>query len=432
MRLSRRIKLNNSMTTNNGNSKTTRTMTAKDTVRQPGEPRRKKKRSGFWLIGFLLLIVMACAVAFVLYRKSQAQAELQTNTERMAVTTVLTIHPQPGDAQVHLTLPGTVEALMESSVYAQVSGYIKRWFVDIGAQVKAGQLLAEIDTPVTDQQLKQAQQNVDVAQANLNLAQVTADRYNELLKTHAVSQQDTDTQNATVKVQQANLAAAQAFVSGIQQTEGFKEVKAPFDGVVTSRKIDVGDYVSATGQTAPNGATPLQTGAPTQELFRVAQTKTLRVYVNVPENYADEVVPGITATLEFASAPNEKVTGKLVRTSDAIDPGSLTLLAEIDVDNPDGKLLPGGYAQVHFDIVTSHPPMVIPGNALIFRAQGAQVGVVGADDTVRLQNIKIGRDLGTKLEVVDGLTESDSVILNPSDSLAEGQKVRVDATQQQP
>jgi multidrug efflux pump subunit AcrA (membrane-fusion protein) len=394
----------------------------------------KKKRSFLWLYALIFLCVMGALVAFVLIHRSHNQAELASATQQMSVPTVLIVHPAKGDKEVHLVLPGTVESLMESSVFAQVSGYIKRWLVDIGAQVKAGDLLAEIETPVTDQQLKQAQENVGQAQANLNLAQVTAARYNALLATHAVAQEDVDTQNAGVKVQQANLGAAQAFVSGIEKTEAFKEVRAPFDGVITARKIDVGDYVSASGQTAPaSGSAPEQTGAPNQELFRVAQIQTLRVYVNVPEHYADEIVPGINATLEFASAPDRKVIGKLVRTSDAIDPNSLTLLVEVDVDNPDGKLLPGGYAQVHFDIVTDKPPLVIPGNTLIFRAQGPQVGVVDPDtNTVHLKDIKIGRDFGTKLEIDNGLDENDSVILNPSDSLTDGEKVQVDKNSKPP
>jgi multidrug efflux pump subunit AcrA (membrane-fusion protein) len=345
----------------------------------------------------------------------------------MAQPSVLVVHPEKGDSQLHLTLPGTVDAQMESSVYAQVSGYVKRWLVDIGAQVKEGQLLAEIDTPVTDQQLKQADESVKQAQANLDLAKTTADRYNKLFETKAVSQQDVDNQNAGVKVQEANLSAAQAFEEGIQKTEAFKQVKAPFDGVITARHIDVGDYVSASGQTGSvvTSTGAAQNGAPNQEMFRIAQIKVLRVYVNVPETYSDQVVPGITATLTLASSPNKPVTGKLTRTSNAIDPNSLTLLSEVDVDNADGKLLPGGYAQVHFDINSNRPSLIIPGNTLIFRQQGPQVGVVDDSGIVHLKNIKIGRDLGTKLEVADGVKAEDSIIVNPSDSLADGQKVTV-------
>jgi len=423
------------MTTRNGhdNPNSIRTMTDHHPARRSTAPRAKTKRSFFWLWFIVFLVVLAAIVAFVIFRKTQAQQALQSSTRQMAVPTVLVVRPQRGDAEIHVTLPGTVDPLMESSVYAQVSGYIKRWLVDIGGSVKQGQLLAEIDTPVTDQSLLQAQESVKQAQANLNLAKVTADRYNALLSTHAVAQEDVDTQNANVKVQEANLSAAQAFEGGIQKTEAFKEVRAPFDGIITARQIDVGDYVSATGQTATTSTTtsgPSQTGTPNQELFRIAQTKILRVYVNVPENYADEIVPGIKATLILASNPNTPATGKLVRTADAIDPSSLTLLSEVDVDNPEGKLLPGGYAQVHFDIVTSHPPLVIPGNSLIFRAQGPQVGVVDSSNTVHLQKITIGRDLGTKLEITDGIKDDDQIILNPSDSLADGQQVRVDTSQE--
>jgi RND family efflux transporter MFP subunit len=407
-------------------------MVEKNPIVRPATPKRRK-RSFFWLYALLFLLVLGGAAVFVFFQRGQAQTALVSATRQMELSTVLVVHPERGATDIHLVLPGTVQAEMESSVYAQVSGYIKRWLVDIGAPVKEGQLLAEIETPVTDQQLMQAQAAMAQAQANLNLAKTTAARYNDLLKTNAVSRQDVDTQNAGVAVQEANLAAAQANVRGLEQTEAFKEVKAPFDGVVTARKIDVGDLVSASGAgTASQGSAPSQMATPSQELFRVAQTKTLRVYVNIPENYSDEIVPGISATLDLASSPSQKVTGKLVRTSQAIDPNSLTLLAEVDVPNPEGKLLAGGYAQVHFDITTNHPPLVIPGNTLIFRAQGTQVGVVDTDtDTVHLKDIKIGRDFGTKLEVVDGLNESDSVILNPSDALTDGDKVQVN-TQSRP
>jgi RND family efflux transporter MFP subunit len=408
----------------------TRTMTEPKPARREAPPRPKKERSFLWLWALVFIAVLGCAVAFVLIRRGHAQDELKTSTQQMATPTVRVAKPERGDAQVHLTLPGTVNALLQSAVYAQVSGYIKKWYVDIGGKVTAGQLLADIDTPVTDQSLLQAAQSVNLAQANLNLAEATAQRYNTLFATHAVSSEDVDTQNANVKVQQATLDGAKAFESGIQKTEAFKQVRAPFDGVVTARRIDVGDYVASTGQTATtaNGSAPTQTGTPNQALFEVAQTKTLRVYVNVPENFADQIVPGIKATIVLASNPNTPTTGKLVRTADAIDPNSLTLLSEVDVDNADGKLFPGGYAQVHFDIVTSHPPLVIPGNALIFRSQGPQVGVVDDQNTVHLKNIKIGRDMGTTLEIIEGIDENDQVIVNPSDSLADGQKVHIDTS----
>ncbi len=409
-----------------GSATSTRTMTP-EPKKRPAPPRR---RSGglIWVLFIIGLAVLGCIVFFVITRHTAQQDKVADNTKKMAEPTVLATKPKIGDASIHIVLPGTVSALIESSVYPQVSGYVKDWKYDIGAKVKANDILAEIDTPVTDQSLLQAAESVKLAQANLALAKVTAARYNDLAKTNAVSQQDVDTFNAQEKVQEANLSAAQAFVSGIEKTEAFKQVRAPFDGVITRRRVDVGDFVSATNPTATTAAGPTgaaQTGTPNQELFRVAQTKVLRVYVNVPEQYSAETTPGTKATIVLASDSGTPATGTLVRTANDIDPSSLTLLCEIDVDNADGKLLPGGYAQVHFDIVTAHPPLVIPGNALIFRQAGPQVGIVDADGTVHLRKITIGRDLGTTLEITDGITADDQIIINPSDSLADGQKVNV-------
>jgi multidrug efflux pump subunit AcrA (membrane-fusion protein) len=394
--------------------------------RQDEPPRR---RSFFWLYVVLLVVVLAVVFTVMLLRKNQQSAQLDRDTQKMAIPTVLVVHPEAGSGDVHLVLPGAVQAYMQSSVYAQISGYIKRWLVDIGAPVKQGQLMAEIEAPVIEQNLLQVQSNLGQAQANLALAKTTAARYNDLLASHAVSQQDVDNQNANVQVMEANVAAAQAGVSSIQHQLAFKQVTAPFTGVVTARRVDVGDLVTAGGGTSSAGGTAVAGTTPASggstELFQVAQTDILRVYVNVPEHYSAEVVPGVKATINLASNPNQTVPGTLVRTADAIDPSSLTLLVEVDVDNADGKLFPGGYAQVHFDLHESHPPLLIPGNALIFRAQGTQVGVVGADNTVTIKDIKIGRDFGTKLEVLDGISAGDEVIVNPSDSLSNGQQVQV-------
>ncbi len=407
-----------------GGEPSTRTMT-----REPKRREAPPRRGGLtWLWLLLGLLVLGCIVVFVLMRRSHQEALVASNTQKMATPTVLVIKPKIGEASVQLVLPGTVSALTESSVYAQVSGYIKDWKFDIGAKVKANDILAEIETPVTDQSLLQASESVKQAEANLALAKVTAARYDDLLKKNAVSQQDVDNYDAQEKVQEANLSAAQAFQSGIEKTEAFKQVRAPFDGVITERRVDVGDYVSASNPTATTASGPTgaaQTGTPNQELFRVAQTRILRVYVNVPEQYAGETRPGVKATVVLASSPGVPASGTLVRTADAIDPGSLTLLSEVDVDNADGNLLPGGYAQVHFNIITPNPPLVVPGNSLIFRQAGPQVGVVDGDGTVHLKKIVIGRDLGTQLEITSGIEADDQVIINPSDSLADGQKVNV-------
>jgi len=404
------------------------------TTREPRRPQTPPppRRRAVWPWFLLVLLILGGVIACVLYQRGQQENTVADNTKQMATPSVLVIKPKIGEAQVHLVLPGTVSALSESSVYAQVSGYVKDWKYDIGAQVHANDILADIDTPVTDQSLLQAAQSVKQAQANLALAEVTARRYNNLLASNAVSHQDADTQNAQVQVQQANLAAAKAFESGIQKTEAFKQVRAPFDGVITARRVDVGDYVSASNPAATTASGPTgaaQTGTPNQEMFRVAQTKVLRIYVNVPEQYAAETTPGTKATVVLASAPGDSLAGTLVRTADSIDASSLTLLCEIDIDNADGKHLPGGYAQVHFDIVTDHPPLVVPGNTLIFRQAGPQLGVVDDDGTVHLKKITIGRDLGSSLEITDGIEPDDQVILNPSDSLTDGQKVNISPQQ---
>jgi RND family efflux transporter MFP subunit len=372
----------------------------------------RKKRSWIWLWFILFLVLLAAAFLFVLFRHHEAATELQDNTQKMATPTVLIVHPEIGSSDVHLVLPGTVQAYIQSTVYAQVTGYLKRWLVDIGAPVKQGQLLAEIETPALDQQLRAAQAAQVQNEASVRLAQATADRYNALLATQAVSQQDVDQYNANLAVAQANLNGAKANVSQLEKTEAFKEVYAPFDGVLTQRRVDVGDLVNA------------GTGSASQALFEIAQTTVLRVYVQVPEMYSEEMLPGLTAELEMASNPGQAVAGTLVRTSKSIDPASLTLLVEVDVNNPDGKLFPGGYAQTRFDLHLDKPPVVLPGNTLIFRSQGTQVGVVDSNHIVHLQDIKIGRDFGTRIEVESGVEAGDNVILNPSDSLTDGQKVQ--------
>ena len=423
-------------TTDNGHGSPSATRIPADRAAAPSSNPRAalklpKKRSShlLWISAIIIIVILGCVFAYKMVTKNQQSKDLNQATQQMAVPTVLVVHPEAGSGNVHLVLPGAVQAFMESSVYAQISGYIKSWSVDIGGQVKQGQLLAVIEAPVIEQQLMQAQGTLGQAQANLALAKTTAARYDGLLATHAVAQQDVDNQNANVQVQVANVAAAQAGVSSIQHALDFKQVVAPFDGVVTARRVDVGDFVTSGGGTSSAGGTSVAGTTPASggstQLFSVAQVQTLRIYVTVPESYAAAVVPGVTANVTLASNPNQSVPGTLVRTSSSIDPSSLTLLAEVDVANADGKLLPGGYAQVHFDLKEAHPPMLIPGNALIFRAQGTQVGVVGDDNVVTIKDIKVGRDFGTKLEVVDGLQPNDQVIVNPSDSLTNGTKVKV-------
>ena len=404
------------MTPHNGHplpSPNRTTTVGRNEPRPPTRPVKKKKGGSFWLCALLFLVILALVVGFVLFRRMHAQSELKRNTQQMALPTVLIVQPEKGDSTIHLTLPGSVQAYTLSTLYAQVTGYLKSWYVDIGGHVTKGELLAEVETPETDQQLQSSRASQVQTQASVDLAQITANRYNNLLPTRAVSQQDADQYNGDLAVAQANLAAAQANVRRLEKTEAFKNVYAPFDGILTQRRVDTGDLV-----TAGNGSA-------SQELFQVAQTDVLRVYVNVPELYAEEMAIGLPCHLEMASNPSQPVMGTLVRTSKAIDPTSLTLLVEVDVQNQDGKLLPGGFAQVRFDLTLPHPPVVLPGNTLIFRAQGTQVGVVDANNVVHLKDIKVGRDFGTKIEVINGVGANDQVILNPSDSVTDGQKVQI-------
>ena len=407
------------MSTNNGTVDASRIQRAPDKApaSSPGNtsiPRRNVS----WHKGLFFILMLAGLVAFVFIRRSAAQANLVNVTQQMETPSVLAVHPEAEPSVVHLTLPGTVQAYTHARIYSRVDGYVKDWTVDIGAHVKKGQLLAEIDTPETDQQYKQTMATVLLARANVTLAQATATRYDELAGSAAVSKEEVDTANANLKADQATLAADQATSDRLEQIEGFKEIYAPFDGVISQRLVDIGYLINS-------GA-----GTQAQELFDMEQTNILRVYVDIPEAYSHLAMPGEKALIQLASSPNEKVEGTLARTAQAINPTSQTILTEVDIPNADGKLYPGGYAQVYFDFKTSNPTLVVPGNALIFRAQGSQLGLVDPKtNLVHLQDIKVGRDLGNRIEVLDGLKTTDQVIVNPSDSLSEGAKVQ---TQLQP
>lgn len=407
------------MSTNNGTVDSSRIQP------QPNDLPRKSpsassipKRKVSWSKVLFYILIVTGLVAFVFVRRSAAQSNLVKLTQQMAIPMVLAVHPEMESSEVHLTLPGTVQAYTHAAIYSRVDGYVKNWMVDIGAHVKKGQLLAEIETPETDQQLRQTLATVVLARANVGLAQVTAKRYDDLASTDAVSKQEVDTANSDLEARQATLAADQATADRLQQIEGFKEIYAPFDGVITQRLVDIGYLINS-------GA-----GTKAQELFEMERTDILRVYVQIPEAYSHLAVPGGKAEIQLASSPNQRVEGTLVRTAQAIDPTSQTILTEVDVPNADGKLYPGGYAQVYLDFKTGDPTLVVPGNSLIFRAQGPQLGLVDPKtNLVHLQDIKIGRDLGNRIEVIDGLKATDEVIVNPSDSLSEGAKVQTQLQQ---
>jgi RND family efflux transporter MFP subunit len=310
-------------------------------------------------------------------------------------------------------LPGSLLAYEESPIYARTNGYLVKWYKDIGSRVKEGELLAKIDAPEVDQELNQSKAARQQIVAQLELAKISADRWENLRKTDSVSAQEADQQTSGYKQAQANLAAADANVHRLEQLEGFKEVYAPFSGVLTRRNVDPGALINAGAQA--NG----------RELFDLAKIDPLRVYTNVPQLYALYIKVGAKAYITLQELPGQKFSAKVARTADAIDQSTRTLLTEVDVPNPDGRLLPGSLGEVHFAVGYGVDKVTVPVNAMLFRAQGAQVAVVGADNKIQLREISIGRDYGTTLEVLGGVSPSDQVVINPADSLENGQQVNV-------
>jgi RND family efflux transporter MFP subunit len=355
-----------------------------------------------------LLVVLGIA-ALVLFPRLRHNKELKQSTEEMSVPTVTIMHPTVGAKEVTLTLPANVQAFYDAPIYARTNGYLKKWYVDIGAPVKQGQLLAEIETPEVDQQLLQARASRDQAVANLALSKTSADRWVGLLKSNAVSQQEVDERTGDLAARQADLAAAQANVGRLESMQSFQKLLAPFDGIVTARQTDVGALIDSSSAG--------------RALFRVAQIGTLRVYVMVPEAYSASITPGMQAQVALASSPGQAPTGQVVSTAGSIDPTARTLLTEIQVPNPENKFMPGGYAQAHFDIILARPPLIVPANTLLFRTEGSQIGVVNSDHEIELKKVRIGRDFGTTVEITEGINPDDWIILNPSDSLTAGAKV---------
>jgi RND family efflux transporter MFP subunit len=348
----------------------------------------------------------------LLQRREQYNA-LAKETEKIAVPTVAVIHPTLEPSQEDLVLPSTLQAYVESPIYARTTGYVKKWYHDIGSHVQKGELLAEIETPEVDQQLSQARADLGTMQANENLSRITATRYQELIKTDGVSKQEVDNAVGDYAARRAAVASAQANVRRLEELESFKHVFAPFGGVITRRNVDIGNLINA-----GNGGTA-------QEMFFLAATDPIRAYVSVPEVYAAAVHPGLGAFLELTQFPGEKFQAKVARTADAIDLASRTLNTEVDVPNKTGQLLPGGYAQVHLLVGVTGTRLQVPVNALLFRAEGLRAVVVDANHKTHLQQLAIGRDYGTALEVLQGLRPDDWIVLNPPDSLDEGIQVNV-------
>src|ERR1700746_2697827 len=381
---------------------------ASETESQP-QPRKSRLFASLIFAAIVLVVIGA----FTLLQRKSQYAALGKETETLGTPAVAVIHPASEPAEEGVVLPGTLQAYVESPIYARTNGYLKKWYRDIGSRVQKGELLAEIDTPEVDQQLIQAKADLETSQANANLSHITASRYGDLIKTDSVSKQEVDNAAGDLAAKQATVASAQANVHRLSELESFKHIYAPFSGVITRRNVDIGTLINAGN------------GGSTQLLFSLAQTDPIRVYVSVPESAAPSIRPGLPAHLELTQFPGRKFQGKVVRTAEAIDPTSRTLLTEVDVPNKTGELLPGGYAQVHLDVQVASARLQVPVNALLFRAEGLRAVVVGADHKLPLQQLTIGRDYGVSLEVLQGLQGSDWIVVNPADSLEEGQQVNV-------
>jgi len=378
---------------------------------QPGTSQRKGSRLFPLMIGFV--VVLAIVGAFVLIQRKSQYAALAKETEKLAIPTVAVAHPTVEASQEDLVLPGTMQAYVESPIYARTNGYLKKWYYDIGSRVPQGALLADIDTPEVDQELAQARADLNTAQANANLSKITAARYEELIKTDGVSKQEVDNAAGDLAAKQATVQSSQANVRRLEELESFKHVYAPFSGVVTRRNVDIGTLINAGN------------GGVQQQLFFLAQTDPIRLYVNVPEIYAPSVKRGLPASLELTQYPGRRFQGQVVRSADAIDQSTRTLLTEVDVPNRSGELLPGGYAQVHLGLKVASVRLAVPVNALLFRAEGLRAVVVDSEHKTHLKPLIIGRDYGTSLEVLQGLEPTDWIVVNPADSLDEGQQVNV-------
>jgi RND family efflux transporter MFP subunit len=372
-----------------------------------------KQKRARWII-VAVAAVVAVLAAQGIWSRHDAHAALERDAEHASQTSVEVVRPQKSTAGLDLVLPGNVQAFLDTPIYARTNGYLKTWYADIGAKVKNGQLLAEIDTPEVDDQLRAARADLANANANYALAKSTADRWTEMLKSKSVSKQETDEKVGDMLAKKGTLDAARFNVARLEKTQSFQKVYAPFDGIVTARNVDVGALIDAGSS-----------GGPAKELFHVAQADRLRVYVNVPQAYALQVRAQQTAFLTLTETPSKHYPGTVARTAGAVDPQQRTMLVEVDVDNRNGDLLPGAYAQVHFALGTGAAPFTLPGNALLFRPDGVKVATVDPQRKVKLLAVSLGTDFGTRVAVASGLQGNEQVILNPQDSIVDGAPVRI-------
>ncbi|MEY2393719.1 MAG: hypothetical protein QOF94_64 [Acidobacteriaceae bacterium] len=372
-----------------------------------------KRRRKPWLVLGIALIAVAAIFGWGVWSRVRARTALNSETAQVARQAVSVVSPKQTAPAQEIILPGNVQPFIASPIYSRTNGYLKKWYVDIGTRVTQGQLLAVIETPEVDQQLQQSISNLNTAKANLALAETTKNRYQGLLQDNAVSQQDVDNAVGTYNANRATVEANQANVRQLQTLQSFEKIYAPFSGVITARNIDIGDLINSGSS-----------GGVKTDLFHISQPGTLRVYVNVPEEYSQGVRAGMTADLSLAEFPGRKFQGRLVRTADAINMTTRTLLIEIDVDNPAGTLLTGSYAEVHLAVRAQASTYLLPVNTLIFRSEGLRVGIV-KDGKVVLTAVTPGHDFGNEIEIVAGLKADDQVIINPPDSIVSGQAVEI-------
>ena len=376
------------------------------------EVREPRLTKGTWIGLAVIAVIVALVVIFGIAARHKSESTLETDTKAASIPSVNVIHPVSSVLSSGLALPGNTQAYVDTPIYARTSGYLKSWHFDIGAHVRKGQLMAVIETPELDEQLQVAQADLKSAEANLDLANTTSARYQNLLTTNSVSKQETDVAVSDAAAKKAAVDASNAAVRRLQQLQSFEKIYAPFDGIVTARNIDIGGLIQAGENLTP------------KELFHLAAIQKIRVFVSVPEAYSTSIKSGGKATLTLDEYPDREFEGTIARNSNAIDPSTRTLNVEVDVDNPKGELLPGAYVFVHFKVPQRSSNLMIPSNTLLFRAQGLQVGVV-RDGRVHLVPVTISKDLGANVEVASGLTANDAVVLDPSDSLANGQEVQV-------
>jgi RND family efflux transporter MFP subunit len=378
--------------------------------------RDESRHAGIGLATYVILgavaVIFVIVISLGFISRKKAEAELTQTTATAAIAKVNVVYPKMDAPTNEIVLPGNTQAFTDAPIFARTNGYVKSWHVDIGTRAKKGQLLAEIETPEVDQQLQQARADLQTAQANLRQAEITADRWEALWKTNSVSKQETDVAVSAFHAMKATVDSNTSNVRRLEELQGFQKIYAPFDGVITARNTDIGALINSGAST------------PTQELFHLAAINILRVFVAVPQLYAQAVRPGATAFLTLDEFPGKTFSGTIARNSNSIDPASRTLLVEVDVDNRSGTLLPGAYVSVHLKLPQSVSSVTLPANTLLFRSEGLRVGVV-RNGRAQLVPVTIGRDYGNSVEVVTGLQPTDPVIINPSDSLIDGTAVRV-------